>query len=490
MPQKEYLLERRVLYGLENNNEEVYQALAEAEKREIDINPDILARVLDNGSVSISTKTLSVRLLKRLLNGGEEEKECLEVIATVRCMYRITEVIRKETERAAASEDEKISTEIDAMISLLGDALEKSTEHGIKDRLVQCMEECGLFILVNAWPCTQVLKMYSGIFSREDTSYIHYKNNGNINVHEKNNRKINEADKKSNSTGYRVLVEEQVHNIAYILAHRRVTEVFMPKQVSIYRIKQPEMYKRIYEIQDEYGVFHRMFSEWCKEKGSFERAEWAISCYLFHLAECTEEKSYEEEIIFAMSPMFYSTICNTLQGTEKHILMLWGYLRMLKRAGRCTLPRVRGTAQAAIERITGKMGKKVLEEICAKKNDVKKIYSAAALAEMLEVMEEKERSSLQKSLERNAQSIVELLEIQPKEREKEHIECVLYILAKIEITPLVLYVPTNMILLAWSFRRIGRDKRVRKWVQRYIRGIENVYNPSKKHFLVNGLGMY
>ncbi|KAI5173104.1 hypothetical protein NEFER03_2082 [Nematocida sp. LUAm3] len=478
MEEREYKLTRRCVKGLREDGEEIFLALNEAEKREVYINASILSEVLESSFSSGSTKILAMKNLLRQVESEEYErnKEVVSSVGSIQSIFWISEVICCEMEKNILEEEESLlSSSLLIGISLLEKCLIKSIAYAQKDRLAHCLEECGTFYLLNGYSEPEVLLLYSALLREEEPIYASAEYVG---------QEIEE------SMPYKGYIQENIYDTGSILVHRRDPFIFSPKYFNTLHRSSYGGYKRLFCLQDEYGIVHKALVKWCNRNSSLNGAEWAIIWHLDVLSHKADKRSYEKEILFVLGPLFFSSMENGADWGIGCIMMVGAYLRLLIACRNSSVASVRGASSVSVQRVGTGIGKPLIDVIASNKaSEMEKFYAAEGLTRLC-YLDKESGSGMDKLVVKHIQSIFEVLEIQPKDQMVTHTNNVLSIISSISCIPLLLFRPSCIVIVDWVSCNVkGLLPENKEWVRRYMEELSTVYSIDRPGYLLSGIGI-
>ncbi|KAI5186949.1 hypothetical protein NEHOM01_1815 [Nematocida homosporus] len=471
----EYEVAHRVSEALGKDVEELFVALSAALKKKVLLPAALLGRVIVHGNVPSLTKIVALRILMECLQVPETAGEYLELFCSVKCLYVLSEIVRREMEESLAEEVVETPPECTIVImEVLAQTLELSREHGCKDRLVLCLSDCRSLTLLNAWAGAKLLQVYAGVFDHEEPQGL------NLGLAQ---------PEAAESMPYRILAEEEAFGTGHFLVHRRKPALFVPQYFATAKRVLPTAYKDIFAFQDEYGVVHNSLVKWLEGAGNLIGIEWVVGWYLDGLVKEANNQLYERELLFVLGPAFHSSLTNSGEGKTGGLIMQCAHFKLLAAAHQSSLASVRGACSVAMQRFSIGVVRGLLGVISAGKSSLlDRFYAGQALARLLVIVPDYERMGLEKVLEKNVQCLVELLEIEPQGLVTEHVANVLDIISYIETIPLKLFAPSVMVLLCWVIETVPTSKKHRVWVERYLREVGEMYQSANPNVLLTGLG--
>lgn len=468
MESTSYTLSKKIVEGLENNLENLYQVLIICDKECIFISSDILRKIIEHPRALSPSKVLSIKLLSNS-EKPEEIDEVVQVLSSIRVMFKISEILKEELE--GTQEIVNIPSKTVNVLDTIGKVLRKITQKQ-RDSIVCAMEQAGILLLVNVWSGPDLLRFYSSIFLKIMPETV----------------TKNRSKRGLDSIPYRTLVEESIYDKSTILVHRRGPLYFLPKYFSAYTPYSRSAYNRIFQFQDEYEVIHKSLVKWCGLCGDLKTLEWTITWHINNLSKNIDVFTYEKEVLFVLGTMFHSSVMNTLEESES-VGLFTEYLELIRKSQKCSNPRIKGVAVVSSQRISCSFARFFISKIKSSMvSKSEKILSVKGLERISKIVLGSELMNLGKIVEKESTSILQLVEIQPEEEITEHCTTVIQVLSILEKIPLSLFSPSKMSLVLWVFEN-GKveDKTVRKWLDQYLRQLPSVYNMGEENIIARAL---
>ncbi|OAG33468.1 hypothetical protein NEIG_01966 [Nematocida sp. ERTm5] len=478
-----YSLTKKIVDGLENDLESLFSLLKKCVKEKLSIPSEILVNIIESKKALTPSKALCMRLLRDNLESEEEKRSISYLISSIRFMFRVSEMIKIDAEAASDSDDRKMPEHTLEILESLARIME-SIPLERKGAVVDAMERCGIFILINLWCSPSLLKFYSSIFSKiESESSI--------------SEKVGKKEKrKTDSTPYRIAVEESIYNKTTILVHRRDPAYFMPKYFCAFPESTTDAYRRVFSFQDEYEIFHKSLVNWCENQSDLKGIESATIWHLNNLVNNIEVPTYEKEILFCLTAMFYSAIQNTVDEAEAQLFK--SYLELVRASKQCGSAEIRGTSLVAAQRLSSYTAKYFLSRaltITKETKDKKKadlwrerVLAIDGLAVLCDILSESDLLGVKKIVEKDSSRILEMLEIQPRDNVNKHCTSVIRVLSILDSIPICLLSPSKLSLVMWVVENVNiPDRQVRRWTMQYIQELPSVYNPNEENFLGRAL---
>ncbi|KAI5189589.1 hypothetical protein NECID01_0612 [Nematocida sp. AWRm77] len=476
----EYTLAKQISKSVEEG-EGVYNALMAGEEKGVKTSLAHIAQIIDSKKTPSPTKVLAFRLLAKAAEDKEREAGAVEIFSSIRVMFRIAEVLREDIENNTANETTECPPSTESIMDSLVQLIKRAHAEKKKDRAVLCMKECGVFLLLNAWSSPQLLRVYAAVYTEEIPS----------GQPRGEKRSLQKSMQEEESMPYRMLAEEHTLGVGTCLAHRRHRPMFTPRWYVSERTERADAYRYLLELQDEYEILYKSIVQWCESSSSLETVSWCVVWYIENLARHLEkDRTYEEEAVFVLGPLFFSSLQNTLgEGTLESVCLLNQYVAFLGASSRCGLPRVRGTATVAMERLGMAHAKFYMQAMLSRKSTAGcRKHAAAGMSQILSMLSSKDKHALEKTIEKHAVSIAELMEEQPREEASTHCAEIISILAFLPRIPLSLFRPSCLVLMVWAVQHVAyKEKEARKWLREYMKEGCSVYTPDKPDFLTSGL---
>ncbi|KAI5190559.1 hypothetical protein NEMIN01_1097 [Nematocida minor] len=472
MTEDSYSLAKNIVADLEGNLESLFQRLSICRKQEVSIVPEILVQIIENNRPLPPSKVLAMQLLVLNLDSLEQKGETAQLMSSVRFMFRVSEILRADIQENMQRESSTPPPHTATILEIFTAVFGKLTQSE-KDTMLTSMEEAGIFLLINVWSSSYLLKMYSSLLS------------GMVN-HEKDKKN----NKRSESMPYRTLVEESVFSMSSVLVHRRDPSYFMPKYFRIEPEITTKVYDKIFAFQDEYEVVHKSLMNWCEGCGDLRGVEWVTAWHLQNLSQQIDNGTYEKEILFVLGAMFYSSVQNTLSSDSlENVNLFKVYLGVIKACKTSSSPSIKGVASVASQRLTSQSAKYFMSTISSAKTSKKqKAISLYGLSTLCNILLDGDLLGVKKIVEKQAGSILELVEIEPEGAVTLHCTAIINVLSVVDKVPVPLFSPSKMCLVLWILEHGEiKDKKAKYWLAQYMSELASVFSPAEDNSIARAL---
>ncbi|KAI5181835.1 hypothetical protein NEOKW01_1992 [Nematocida sp. AWRm80] len=456
--------------------------------RHILSNVNILINLLYQ-NISMSMKYIVMNVLNRVFVSIEDISK-VEYIREIdnKYIFILSEILKEELNAnnghiTIYSSDNRTIDKVDniAVVHVYNILRYCSGEH--KRTIIGNMYDMGIFILINLYSDVFLLYIYNSVFRNcLDYSYIL-------------------GDSKENESGIlmgtkdRMLLEDSTFGIRK-LSGRNI--LYTPEQ---YKIEvDNQLYHKIIEIQDEYAIYYNILynnnehiavygnsdlnAKEKKEKIKHNRTivgslsdistgndiSWTLYWYMLNIYKHINNSFYKQELDYIVSSEYYSKYIS-ISTSIISILNNNLYLNILD-SYNCT------TVHINYNYITS------LIDLLSDKNIVYGIYVINTISIYIKY---NRRVIEYINQPKNTNNIVKQLEIAPETHTVPYISNIFKVLSNIDLTNMVLYRPSNIVLIVTGIEYIYLCKNqiesnTKNWIESYLRHLYRIYSTTDNSF--------